>query len=156
MAITKARELLNALNNGKIDTATTLLESIDAIHKPELKELAALFDQTKSPGLKTLFKLTMKRRAVGKPSEGKLPNLKACENGAKVSLELNKLIAAGHKKNVMQAVGNTIKNWKSEDKIDVVPSQHTLKRDYNYYLEVKRLNPKFIMTNYPPLKNSSP
>ena len=90
-------------------------------------ELAALFDQTKSPGHKTLFKLTMKRRAVGKPSEGKLPNLKACENGAKVNWELDKLIAAGHKQNVMQAVGNTIKNWKSEDKKDVVPSQHTLK-----------------------------
>lgn len=155
MVKSKVRELLNSLNEGKIDTATTLLESIDAIYKPELLELAALFDQSKSPDKKSRYRLIIKRRSVGKLTEGIVPNLKAYENGSKVSLELSKLIAAGNKKNILQAVGIVMKNWHSKTE-EKMPSQHTLRRDYNYYLKVKKLNPKFLMNIFPPLKNKSP
>lgn len=143
--------MLIALQDGNIHLAAALFKEVEFMSKSELSELAGFFEQGKSATASEEFRLVLKRRKTGRPSEGVVSRIQAYENGALVASQISQLLASGKKKNVMHAIGLIIKSWEGDD----TPSQYTLKRDYAYFDKVRKLNPSFVMSVFPPLSKAA-
>lgn len=152
MEKSKISELLDELQDGKIDNAKDILQSISKVGKQELLALAALFDQKAPWSPANEFKLQLKRRKAGNPSKANpLSRINPYDYGCQVRAELVKMKAAKQGHNVGKAIDSVLKKWAPEGQ-EVKPSANSLRRYYYYALKVDAKYPGPLKGKLPPLK----
>lgn len=152
MANWKGQQIIDLLYRNKIDSVAQLMRSMESFTKPQLNDLADLFDQKLPYTYADKFKLVLKQRGSGNHSNPPgFTRDRAYYFGFKIHNLLSMAKYSGKKMSRKEAL-NKLSDFIGPTPYGKMPSIKALDRDYDYFNKVQKANNhSHIIRIWPPL-----